>query len=326
VIKKVQRFTITGSGKSMKISIFGAAGYVGSNIAAMLALHGLGDELVLVDPLKPNIVTHLAMDVGTAVENEVTVRAGEYDSIGGSGIVIIAAGAAHGMMLSRMDVLPYNLPIIRDIAGEIKKSCPDAVVITATNPVDPLNYAIYRLTGFDRRRFLGYSANDTVRFRMMVAQALGCQAGDVEGVVLGEHGESQVLLFSSVRIKGKPVEIDSATRQKIRSLIPDILRHYEELKTGRTPGVSSAVGIKKMVEAIINDTRGTFTGSAVLDGEYGQRNISMGVPVVLGRGGIIEIKEPTLAPDEQPYLANTINVLKGAMRQVDTFLETVSKG
>jgi malate dehydrogenase len=316
---------MTGNGKAMKISIFGAAGYVGSNITAMLALHRLGDETFLVDPLKSNIVTHLAMDVGTAVENEVTVRAGEYDSIGGSGIVIIAAGAVHGMMLSRMDVLPHNLPIIRDIAGEIKKSCPDAVVITATNPVDPLNYAMYRLTGFDRRRFLGYSANDTVRFRMMVAQALGCRAGDVEGVVLGEHGESQVLLFSSVRIKGKPVEIDPATQQKIRSMIPDILRHYEELKTGRTPGVSSAVGIKNMVEAIINDTRGIFTCSTVLDGEYGQRNISMGVPVVLGSGGIIEIKELALAPDEQSYLANTTNVLKEAMRQVDTFLETVPK-
>jgi malate/lactate dehydrogenase len=309
----------------MKISVFGAGGYVGSNITSMLALHRLGDELVLVDPLKSNIVTHLAMDVGTAVENEVTVRAGEYDSIRGSEIVIIAAGASHGMMLSRMDVLPVNLPVIRDIAREIKKSCPDAVVITATNPVDPLNYALYRLTGFDRRRFLGYSANDTVRFRMMVAQALGYQASDVEGIVLGEHGESEVLLFSSVRIKGKPVEIDGATREKIRSSIPDILKHYEELKTGRTPGVSSALGIKKMVEAIINDVRGNFSCSAVLDGEYGQHGISMGVPVVLGRGGILKIKELTLAPDELPYLTNTIEVLKNAMRQVDIFLETIPK-
>ena len=234
----------------MKISIIGAAGYVGSNVTSILALNRLGDEIVVVDPLKANIAAHLAMDVATAVENEVTVRAGEYNAVRGSDIVIIAAGAAHNLMLSRMDVLPQNLPIIRDIAAEIKKSCPNAVVITATNPVDPLNYAIYRLTGFDRRRIIGYSTNDSVRFRMMVAQAMNCKASDVEGIVLGEHGESEVLLFSSVRIKGKPVEIEEATKQKIRALIPEILRHYEELQTGRTTGVTSAAGIKKVVEAI----------------------------------------------------------------------------
>jgi malate dehydrogenase len=310
----------------MKISIIGAAGYVGSNVTSVLALNGLGDEIIVVDPLKANIVTHLAMDVGTAaIEKDVTVRAGEYDAIGGSDIVIIAAGAAHNLMLSRMDVLPKNLPIIRDIAAEIKKSCPNAVVITATNPVDPLNYAVYRLTGFDRRRIIGYSTNDSIRFRLMVAQAVNCKASDVEGIVLGEHGESEVLLFSSVRIKGKPVEIDEATKQKIRALIPEILRHYEELQTGRTTGVTSAAGIKKVVEAIIRNTQETFSCSAILDGEYGQRNISMGVPVVLGNGGIREIKELKLTSDEQSYLNDTVKILKKAMQQVDIFLGMPSK-
>ncbi len=294
---------------------------MGSNITSVLALNGLGDEIIVVDPLRANIATHLAMDVGTAaVDNGVIVHAGGYDAIRGSDIVIIAAGAATGLMLSRMDVLPKNLPIICDIAKEIKNSCPNAVVITATNPVDPLNYAVYRLTGFDRRKVIGYSVNDSIRFRMMVAQAFGCKASDVEGIVLGEHGESEVLLFSSVRIKGKKVDIDSATQQKIRSLIPEILLRYEELKTGRTTGVTTAAGIKKVVESIINDKRETFSCSAVLDGEYGQRNISMGVPVVLGNGGITEIKILKLTSDENSYLDNTIKILKNAMRQVDIFL------
>ncbi|MDD5339572.1 MAG: malate dehydrogenase [Dehalococcoidales bacterium] len=308
----------------MKISIIGAAGYVGSNITSVLALNGLGDEIVVVDPPKANIVTHLAMDVGTAAfENDITVRAGEYDAIEGSGIVIIAAGAAHGVMLSRMDVLPKNLPIIRDIAAALKRYCPGAVVLTATNPVDPLNYAIYRLTGFDRRQIIGYSTNDSIRFQMMVAEALGCKTRDVEGVVLGEHGESEVLLFSSVRIKGKYVEIDAATRDKIRARIPEILRHYEELKTGRTTGVTSAAGAKKVVNAIINNTGEVFSCSAVLDGEYGQRNISMGVPAALGKGGIKEIKELKLSSDEQSDLNKSIAILKNAMRQVDDFIGAV---
>lgn len=307
----------------MKISIIGAAGYVGSNVALTLALHGLADEFVLIDPFKPNIVTQLAMDTGTAAaEKGVLVRAGEYSEMKGSHIVIVAAGAAQGVISSRMEMLPKNLPIIRDIAKKIKESAPDAIVITASNPVDPLNYGMYRFTSFDRHKVIGYTANDSIRFRQMVAHALGYDAADVEALVIGEHGESQVPLFSSVKVKGKAVKIDNNTRGKIRTQISEILRRYEELKTGRTAGVTSATGIKDIIEAIVNNTHGVIPSSAVLDGEYGQHDLSMGVPLVLGSGGIIEIKEFMLAPDEQPYLTATLDVLKAAMRQVEDFLTT----
>jgi malate/lactate dehydrogenase len=195
------------------------------------------------------------------------------------------------------------------------------VVITATNPVDPLNYAMFRYTGFDHRKIIGYSTNDSIRFRMMVAQALGHEAADVEGMVIGEHGESQVLLFSTVKVKGKQVTLDNAAKQKIRSKIPEILRRYEELKTGRTAGVTSAAGMKDVVEAIVNNTHEVIPCSAILYGEYGLHNLSMGVPAVLGSGGIHEIIPLELAPDEQPYLTATLDVLKPAMRQVDNYLE-----
>jgi malate dehydrogenase len=305
----------------MKISIIGAAGYVGANVAFALAMQGLTDEIVLIDPYKPNIIAQFAMDTSTAVaEKGVLVRAGEYEDIQDSHIVIVAAGAAQGLISSRMEMLPKNLPIIQDIAEKIKKACPDSIVITATNPVDPLNYAMYLCTGFDRRKLIGYSSNDSIRFRMMVAKALGHGASDVEGIVLGEHGESQVLLFSSIRIKGKPVNLDNNTKDNIRSQVPHILRRYEELKTGRTAGITSAVGMKKMVEAIIQNTNKTIPGSAVLDGEYGCHHLSMGVPMVLGSGGIHKIQELDLVTDEQPYLNATLEVLNAAMRQVEDFL------
>ncbi|MFA5309418.1 MAG: hypothetical protein WC370_08060 [Dehalococcoidales bacterium] len=307
----------------MKISVIGAAGYVGSNVAIVLALQGLADEIVLVDPYKQNLVIHMAMDAGTAVaDNGVVMRAGDFPEIKDSNIVIVTAGAAQGVIASRMEMLPKNLPIIRDIANDIKKYAPGAIVLTATNPVDPLNYAMYRFTGFDRHKVIGYSTNDSIRFRMMLAQELGQSADAVEAFVIGEHGESQVLVWSSVKVNGNPVNIDSATRQKIRAEIPNILRRYEELKTGRTAGITSGVGAARVVEAIVENTHETFPCSAVLDGEYGQHNLSMDVPMVLSSGGIYEIQELELEPEEQAGLKNTLAVLQPAMRQVDEFLKS----
>jgi len=306
----------------MKISIIGAAGYVGSNVALTLALRGLADEFVLVDPYKQNIVEQLAMDTNTAAaEQGVSVRAGDYPDARDSNIVIVAAGASQGVIASRMEMLPKNLPIIRDIAEKIKQCCDDTIVITTTNPVDPLNYAMYRFTGFDRSKIIGYSENDSIRFRAMVAKALGQEMADVKGMVIGEHGDSQVLLFSTVKVKGKSVNLDNAFKEKIRSQVPEILRRFEELNSGRTAGVTSSVGIKGIVEAIVRNSHGVIPCSAILEGEYGVHNLSMGVPVALGSGGINDIVELELADDERPYLTATVDALRPAMHQVDNFLD-----
>lgn len=306
----------------MKISVIGAAGYVGSNVAIMLAVKGLCDEIVLVDPFKPNLVVHLGMDTTTGIsEIGVNVHEGEYPDIKDSNIVIVAAGAAQGLIASRMEMLPKNLPIIKEIAGHIKEFAPDSIVLTATNPVDPLNYAMYQFTGFDRRKVIGYTLNDSTRFKEMVAQELGHKPCEVDGFVFGEHGESQVQAFSTIRINGKPVVFTEATKKKIKDRVPLILKTYEELQTGRTAGVTSGYGTSKIVNAIVNNTNETLPSSAVLDGEYGQKNISMGVPLVLGSGGIHAIRELELADDEKAGFANTVKVLSAAMRQADEFVK-----
>ncbi len=310
----------------MKISIIGAAGYVGSNVALSLAFRGLANEIVLIDPPKPNIVAQLAMDANTAAAEEgVNVRAGDMGDMKDSNIVIVAAGAAQGFINSRMEMLPKNMPIIREIADNIKIFAPSAIVITTTNPIDPLNYLMYRRTGFDRSKIIGYASNDTLRFRQIIAQTYGLVFHDVAGYVIGEHGESQVPLFSSVLVKGKPLNIDNNTKQNIRTQIGEVLHRFEELKTGRTAGATSAYGVRDIVHAIINNTHEIIPSSAILQGEYGQRDISMGVPLELGSGGIIEVKELTLAADEQPYLAKTVAIVKDAIQQVDNFLGTASK-
>jgi malate dehydrogenase len=305
----------------MKVSIIGAVGTVGSCTSFAIATQGLADELVMID-LNQNLLASHVIDIGTAatLTNNIVVRSGNDEDLGGSDVVIIAASAPYRSITSRMELLGDNLPIIQDTAKNIKRFCPDAVVITATNPVDPLNYAIYLCSGLDRKRLIGYPFNDSIRFRIMVARALGVKPTQVEGIAIGEHGENQVLLFSSVRVDGKPVTVSEHYRQNIRQEIPNILRSYESLGTGRTAGWTSAAGLAAIVSAITRDTGQVFPCSVVLTGEYGYHGLSMGVPVIIGRGGVQQILEWGLAPDEQEGLERAANFLKAAAKSVEDAL------
>jgi malate dehydrogenase len=309
----------------MKITIIGAAGCVGSSTAFNIAIQGLADEIVMIGGSRQNWLLHHVMDISTAVaERNIAVRAGSDEDMSGSDIVINAAGVHQDIHFSQTGMLSQNLPIIKDIATKVNQFCSEAVVITATNPVDPLNYATYLLSLHrDRRKYIGYSLNDSIRFRMMVAQALGVKMSLVQGTVIGEHGRTQVLLFSSVRVDGNPVSISEDAKQKLRQQVPNIIRSYEELKAGRTAGWTTAVGLTTVCQAIIKNTGEMIPCSLVLDGEYGCHKLGMGVPSILGQGGVREILDWELAPDEREGLKHSINTLKPAMHYVEEQLGAV---
>jgi len=301
----------------MKVTIIGAAGSVGAPAAFYLAVSGLVTELVMID-VRPNVVQQHAMDISTAASAlDVSVRAGGYEDLAGSDVVINAAGAPQGLIADRMEMLPKNIPLVRETALQIKRHCPKAVVITATNPVDPLNYATWLAGGFDRHEILGYTVNDSFRFRELVARVKRVKVDQVEATVIGEHGSSQVPLFSSVRIAGRPATFSEEEKEDILAEIPNILRRYEDLQAGRTAGWTCAVGLAALVRAIRDDSGEIFPCSVVLDGEFGQRGLSMSVPIVLGRQGAREILEWELTPAEQAGLERTAAVLEAATRIVD---------
>lgn len=306
----------------MKIAIIGATGNVGSCAAFYIASRHLADEMVLIDNPRPDMLNLHSLDINTAVTgHDMLVRAGDFPDINDSDIVIIAAGSAQ-VVKDRKEVLPQNLPIIQDVSKKVREFCPDAVIITATNPVCPLNYAMYRCSNLDRRKIIGYSYNDTIRFRHRLAAALNVPSSRVEGTVIGEHGNSQVLLFSSVRVDGKPVSFTEDMKQKIRRQVPDGQKLLEELreKTGRTAAWTTAVGLGAVVRAILQDTGEMIPCSIPLDGEYGCHNFSMSVPVILGKGGVKRLLEWQLAPDEQDLLNASIEALKPAMKYVEELL------
>jgi malate dehydrogenase len=301
----------------MKVSVIGAAGAVGSAAAFHIAVCGVADEIVLIDT-RQNVAQQHAMDISTAVAAlNVVVGAGAYEDMAGSDVVINAAGMPQGVIADRMEMLPKNIPLVRDVALEIRRYCPQAFVITATNPIDPLNYAMWLAGGFDRRQVIGYAANDSFRFRELVARAKGVKVSRVQAEVVGEHGSTQVLAFSTIRIDGRPVSFSDEEKQSIRAEVPLILKRYEELQSGRTAGWTSAVGLAGIVRAVGEDAGQFVRCSVVLDGEYGRRGLSIAVPVRVGRNGVQEIVEFKLAPDERAGVERSADALEAAARIVD---------
>jgi malate dehydrogenase len=303
----------------MKISIIGAAGTLGSCAAFNIIIHRMAAELVLIDPWKDMLKAHY-MDLTTAITwQHIDVKMGEYPDLAESDIVVITAGAPPaGQITSRRELLPGNLPVVQENIQKINQYCPDATIITATNPVDPLNYATYLLSAKkDRRKIIGYSLNDTFRFRSISAELLGVRPSRVQGMVLGEHDESQVPVFSSLQQDHRPVTVDEAFKSKVREKAARVLQDLESLRPKRATGWTSAVGIVAIIRSIINDVGEVIPCNSVLQGEYGFSNLSMTVPCVLCKEGIERIQEIPLNDEEKAGLQLSAQTLRPYMQYVE---------
>jgi malate dehydrogenase len=305
----------------VKIAIIGAAGTLGSCSAFILINNKLADEILLIDPFEGALSSHwMDMDIVGAIQG-VKVKKGSFQDLGGTDVVIMTAGAPSGAIKSRADLLPGSLPIIKNAADNINKYAPEALVIMETNPVDPLNYAMYLMSTIkDRKRFIGYSINDTLRLRAWSARTLGVEASRIDGIVIGEHGGSQVMLFSNLKLDGKPVNFDENTRKTLREQPSIYLSTCENLVPRRTAGWTSAYGTAIVVEAIKNDTKAVVPCNAVLDGEYGQNKISFTIPAVLGKKGIEEIKILKLNDEEKEGLDRSVKTIRPYMQIVEDFV------
>lgn len=310
----------------MKISIVGATGSIGLPTAFHIAAQGLADEVVMIGGARQNILKHNAMDISTAVSSlDIHVQAGSYEDMKGSDIVINTAGVHVNGPSQRQDMLKANVPFIIDLAHKINRYCPEAIVITATNPVGPLNYATY-LTGlFERKKLIGYTLNDSFRLREMVARAYEVKVSQVDGIVIGEHGPTQVLLFSSVRIDGQPIAVSEEMKLRIRGMAPVIIQQFEALKAGRTAGWTCAVGLSAYVRAISENSGTMLPCSLVLEGEYNLNGLSMTVPAHIDRDGVRDISVLPLAQDETLALEKSVDKLLGEMQTVEEMLRATNQ-
>lgn len=291
---------------------------MGSTIAFVLAQRALVDEIVLID-IKENLAKAHMMDMGQAnsEHNHTAITYGSWDALVNCDIVIMTASMPERKVTSRNEYLTDNMNIVRSVAGFIAKYCPNAAFINATNPLDPFNYIFHKLSGMPARQFVGFSRNDTLRLRWALGKVLNVPTTDVEAIVIGEHGEGQVPVFSTVKVKGMPSTLTPKQKTEAYELIQNWFSNYQALQSGRTSGWTSALGVAHLVEAMVKQTGEILPCSAILEGEYGISNVSVGVPVILGPKGIEQIVELPLTAEERQGL-------RDAARKVSDILENVN--
>jgi malate/lactate dehydrogenase len=185
-------------------------------------------------------------------------------------------------------------------------------VLVATNPVDPLVQRLQAQTGIARTRVLGYTLNDSLRFRTGLARALGARPGSVDAWVIGEHGDSGVPLLDRVRVDGEPVQPTVEQADAAVTYMRTWYSRHVALDSGRSSTWTSGLGISRMVLAIAHDSGELWPVSLVLDGEYGISNAAMGVPVTLGRSGALEVQEWHLSPEDLAALRASATVVRAA--------------
>jgi len=307
----------------MKIAIMGGAGTLGSCTAYTLALKGLAGELVLLDTNRNLVFAH-AMDIHTAITGiqNTKIWVGDHEDLQNSDIVIVVAAVPPKPNSVPLDMLRDNLFLMKETTRKIETYCPEAVVITATNPVDSINLGMFLMsTKLDRKKLLGYNLNDSLRFQMAVAKELGKKSTEVEAFALGEHVHTLTLIFSSIKVNNRAITFSDEMKQRLKLEVPNMIKSYISLGINRTMGWTSAAGISQMVESILTDSKRITPCSAVVDGEYGYKEISMGVPVTLGKQGIDRIIELDLAPDEKRDLDHSARELAEKARLIKKFVD-----
>ena len=295
----------------MRLGIIGGAGTLGSTMGFYFACHGWFEEVVLLD-LKENMVRWHVMDIEQAISdlNATKVSYGTWKDLDRCDVILMTAGLPHANVSSRNEFLKGNAKIIESVAQNIRQYCEDAVIINATVPVDVFNYAFYKLIGFDRRRFLGFNRNDSLRLRWAAAKVLGLNQLTMGGYVLGEHGETQVPVYGTLTSNDKKIDLSSSQKADIGAVVKNWFAESQSLNTGRTSGWTSTTSMAKVVEAMVKESPVPITCSIVLEGEYGLSDVSVGLPVLLGPKGWKEVVHLELTPEEEAALQHSAKTIR----------------
>ena len=312
--------------KSRKVVIVGA-GAVGSGFAFALAQSGIAEEIVMVD-VNADLAKGQALDLahGAPFYRPVNIHADVApEAYRNAAIVVVTAGKAQaGPNQSRLELMQINAKIVTAIVADVQAVNPDAIVLIATNPVDILTHVARLRTNWPRGRILGSgTVLDSARFRWLLAEHCGVSPQNVHASILGEHGDSEFAAWSLVHIGGVPMDDFCGTCRKCDYTLrrPQILEqvrrsayHIIGYKGSTSFGV--AMAMVQIVRAILRNERRVMTVSAPLEGEYGLHDVTLGIPCVVGAGGIEDIIEARLTPEEMQELAHSAQILKDNVGQL----------
>ena len=295
-----------------KISIVGA-GRVGETTAQTLAQQQMSDEVVLLD-VREGAAAGAALDIRQSASFfgfDTRVTGGTDPALlKDSDLVVITAGSPRKPGMSRSDVLGVNRAVIDSVVDEVLEHAPDCLLLLVTNPVDVLTWHAWKRTGWDRRRIFGQAGVlDTSRMASFMAEETGLSIRDVHAMVIGGHGDLMVPLTRLSTINGVPVTdfLDADTIERINERTRHGGAEVLGLRQVSSAYNAPAAAVATMVDAISNNRRRVLPCVCVLDGEYGQRDITGGVPAILGRNGIEQVVELTLEDAERAGFQTSID-------------------
>lgn len=307
----------------MKVTVVGA-GAVGASCAEYIAIKNFASEVVVVD-IKEGFAEGKAMDLMQCAslngfDTKITGSTNDYSKTAGSDVAVITSGIPRKPGMTREELIGINAGIVKEVSANLIKHSPDVIIIVVSNPMDTMAYLTHKATGLPKHRIIGMGgALDSARFKFRLAEALGCPASDVDGMVVAAHSDTGMLPL-----------IDKATRNGVpvsRFLSAEKMEYVvEETKVGGATltgllGTSAwyapGAAVSELVRAIAQDSKKMYACSVMLDGEYGQKDICLGAPVILGKNGIEKIVEIELTDAEKAKFAESAE----GVRKVNALLE-----
>jgi len=309
--------------KKKKVVIIGA-GFVGASTAFVLAMNQVADEIVLVDKNSAKAYGE-ALDInhGLSFMGQVSVSAGDYSDCADADVIVICAGANRKANETRMDLLRKNAIIVRDISENISRHYSQGVIIVVTNPVDILTYSVQKWTGLPAEKVIGTGTIlDTLRYRYLLSKRFAVDIKNIHGYVIGEHGETQVPVWSSTHIAGSRIdEMCFGSCEKMnesdKKAIADEIKSsgMEVIKSKQATHFAISVGINSLVESIIKNRNTVRTVSSVLCGNYGLSDVALSLPAIIGCNGINGIVEMKLSKWEKTALFDSATHIKNCYQE-----------
>ncbi|WP_373035315.1 malate dehydrogenase [Sulfurimonas sp.] len=284
-----------------KVGIVGA-GFVGATAAYSLAIKGTCHEVILYD-INTDVAIGKALDIGQstsyAPKGTIVTAAKDASDLKDCDIVVITAGVPRKSDMTRADLLMINAKIMKDVVGNVMKYSPNAIILCVSNPLDIMTYVIHKMTGWNRNRIIGMAgALDGARMAYQINQKVGYGSGQTRAMLIGDHGQNMIPLPEISAVGGVPLD-QIVSKKDMEDIIARTKDGGAEIVKylGTSAYYAPGRAISVMVEAMLDDSRIVMPSSVMLDGEYGYKDITVGVPVVLGANGVEKIIELDLDED-----------------------------
>ncbi len=300
----------------MKVTVVGA-GAVGASCAEYIAIKDFASEVVLVD-IKEGFAEGKAMDLMqcaslNAFDTKIVGATNDYSKTAGSDVAVITSGIPRKPGMTREELIGINAGIVKTVANSLLEHSPNVIIIVVSNPMDTMAYLAHKATGLPKNRVIGMGgALDTARFKYRLAEALDCPSSDVEGMVIGGHSDVGMVPLIGKAVRNSVPVSEFLTEDRMQEVVEATKVGGATLTglLGTSAWYAPGAAVSAMVQAIAQDSKKMFPCSALLDGEYGLSDLSIGVPCILGANGIEKIVEIDLTAAEKEKLQTSAEGVK----------------